>query len=504
MEVPGEFKSDLPVIDIKNRYVPEVTQEAWEALTIKNQPPYLFRYGNQIVRLVSTENKTVTLELLDKNRLRHELARAAVFGNYEGENIKVFPPPSFIVDDMLADPNPPLPVLDRVVDAPIFSEDGQLQNRPGYCPSTRCYLNFNEVSMVRDLSMVPSDADIDRAKELLEELIGDFPFISQAERVHAIALYLSGFVRDKIPGPIPIYIIEAPTPGTGKTLLAQVLTYPATGRFLEAMSEGRNNDEMRKRITAKVMQSPTYVLIDNVRHQVAYSSLASVITSTVWEDRILGASRTVRLQMRGTWVITGNNPSLSSEISRRSVRIRLDTGQEQPWLRNPDGFRHPNLFAWVKENREHLIWAALVLVQNWIAKGKPTPTNIPTMGMFEDWCRVMGGILQANGIEGFLGNLNEMYTASDREVAVWRSFAEEWFKAFGSGEVGVAELYDLVLEKDIPIDLGSGLDRSQKIRLGINISKMRQRQFGSYRIVSVRQKNHAQRWILEPVRGYQS
>lgn len=499
MEIHREFVNDLPLIDIKNRFVPDVTREAWEALKAKNLPPYLFRYGDQIIRLVFNENGTVKIEPLDKSRLRHELARAAVFRYYEGEDLRVFQPPSSIVDDMLADPKPPLPVLERIVNAPIFSKDGQLQIHPGYCPSTRCYLNFNDASLIQDVPMIPSDADIARGKELTYEFIDDFSFTSHAERTHAMALYLSQFVREMILGPAPMYIIEAPSPGTGKTLLAQVLTYPATGFFLEAMSEGRNDEEMRKRITAKLMRSLTFVFIDNVRHQVAYSSLASAITSTFWEDRLLGASRTVRLQMKSTWVITGNNPSLSSEISRRSVRIRLDTGHEQPWLRKPEGFKHPNLLAWVKENRNQLIRAALILVQNWIAKGKPAPTNIPTLGMFEDWCRVMGGIFQANGIEGFLGNLHEMYTASDLGVAVWRSFVEEWFKSYGSDEVGVAELYDLVVDKDIPIELGPGLDRSQKIRLGLQLSKMRQRQFGNYWIVSAKQKNHTQRWKLEPV-----
>jgi hypothetical protein len=333
---------------------------------------------------------------------------------------------------------------------------------------------------------------------MIRELLYDFPFISESEFANAISLYMSRFVCGMISGPSPVNVIEAPSPGNGKTLLAQVLAYPSTGKIIEAMSEGRNDEEMRKRITAKLMNSPNFVFIDNVRNQIAYSSLAAAITAGVWEDRILGASRTVRVPVTSTWVITGNNPSLSSEMARRCVRIRLDTGREQPWLRDPSEFKHPDLLKWVTMNRGQLIWAGLVLVQNWIANGRPMPAN-KNMGMFEQWCQVMGGILETNGIKGFLDNMNDMYCASDIEISLWRSLTQAWWKAYGEAEVGAAELHQLVLEKDIAIELGSGNDRSQKIRLGIQLSNMRQRKFGRLRIVFAKQQNHSQKYRLEQV-----
>jgi hypothetical protein len=333
----------------------------------------------------------------------------------------------------------------------------------------------------------------------LGELLHDFPFIGESERCNAVSLLLLPFVRDMIIGPLPVYVVEAPSPGTGKTLLVLVLAFPSSGRLIEAMSEGRNDEEMRKRITAKLMNSPTHVFIDNVRNQIAYSSLASAITANRWEDRILGASKTIQLQVTCAWVITGNNPSLSSEMARRCVRIRMDTGCEQPWLRHDSAFRHPDLLGWTKERRGELIWAALVLIQNWISKGMPKPTKKRTMGMFEQWCHVMGGILEANGMHSFLDNLDEVYTESDMEISLWRSLTEAWWSEYETNAVGVADLYQLVLEKDIPIELGSGTERSQKIRLGIQISGKRQRQFGPYRIVYVSRKNHSHLWRLEKI-----
>jgi hypothetical protein len=450
---------------------------------------------------VNSEKGQIVIDRLDKNKLRHELARCAIFRTFKNDEFEISLPPPYVVEDMLAYPNYPLPRLSRIVSAPIFSKEGNLHLSPGYSPSTECYFNLDSRVQIPDVPMHPSNGDVSQAKEKIGELLHDFPFSGEPEMVHAVSLLLSPFVRSMISGPVPVYIIEAPSPGTGKTLLAQVLAYPSIGMLPEAMSEGRNDEEMRKRITAKMMRFPTYTLIDNIRNHIAYSSLASAITSTHWEDRILGASRTVRLRVMSTWVITGNNPSLSSEMARRCVRIRLDTGQEQPWLRNPEGFKHKNLLSWVKENRSRLIWAALVLIQNWVSKGKPSPADKPTMGMFEEWCQVMGGIFMVNGIEGFLGNLHELYTVSDLEVAVWRSFTKAWWQTFGPDEVGTADLYHLVHDKDIPIDIGSGSDHSQKIRLGKKISNMRQRKFGRLRIVFAKQQNHSQKYRLELVKG---
>jgi hypothetical protein len=280
-----------------------------------------------------------------------------------------------------------------------------------------------------------------------------------------------------------------------------MLAYPSTGRIIEAMSEVQSDGEMRKRLTAILMNSQAYVFIDNVNRKVAYSSLASVITAEQWEDRILGESRTVRLPVTSAFIITGNNPSLSSEMSRRCVRIRIDTGLEQPGRRKLSEFKHPKLSKWVEINRDQIIGSCLVLVQNWLSKGRPIPANNNNLGSFEEWCQVMGGILEVNGIQGFLSNLDDMRTAQDIEISVWRSFTEAWWQTFGPVEVGAAELYQLVLDKDIPIDLGSGSDHSKKIRIGKKTSKMCQRQFGQLRIVFAKQQNHSQKYSLEQVQG---
>jgi hypothetical protein len=262
------------------------------------------------------------------------------------------------------------------------------------------------------------------------------------------------------------------------------------------MTEGRDEDEWRKRITAAVRNGGSEILIDNVRRRLDSSTLSAAITAQFWEDRILGTSDTVRLPVRWAWIVTGNNPSLSSEITRRTVRIRLDAKSDRPWLRQD--FRHPDIRRWAAEHRAELVWAALTLAQNWLAKGRPHAPACPTFGMFEVWSEVMGGILAAAEIPGFLANLDEFYECSDVEGEGWRNFVTVWHRFCGEREVGVAELYTLAASEDAsaPIDLGDGGERSQKIRLGKALSAQRDRQFGAYRIVAGTTKSGAQMWRL--------
>ena len=177
------------------------------------------------------------------------------------------------------------------------------------------------------------------------------------------------------------------------------------------MTEARDEDEWRKRITAKLSQVPEVMFIDNLCHRLDSAALSAAITAAVWEDRFLGESRFVRLPVKAVWVATANNPQLSNELARRTVPINLDAGTERPWKGRD--FTHPDLLAWVSEQRSRLTWACLVLCRAWISED--CPTGSPTLGGFNEATGVAGGILDVAGVPGFLDNLDQLYEESDAE-----------------------------------------------------------------------------------------
>jgi putative DNA primase/helicase len=263
------------------------------------------------------------------------------------------------------------------------------------------------------------------------------------------------------------------------------------------MTEGRDEDEWRKRLTAKLRQLPTLLLIDNLRQELDSSALAAALTAPVWEDRVLGASDMVRLPVRCAWVATGNNPAVSHEIARRLVRIRLDARTDQPWRR--DGFRHPDLMVWVRAQRGRLVAACLTLCRAWIAAGRPRGTH--SLGSFEVWSQTLGGILQVAGVAGFLENLDEVIAASDSEGGAWRAFIQLWWDRFGTAEVSVSDLLGLAQSAEASLPISAKTEHSLRVSLGLAFRKLRDRAFRiSDRMIHLRacgMVHNSQRWKLE-------
>src|SRR2546425_1059933 len=254
------------------------------------------------------------------------------------------------------------------------------------------------------ISNNPLDTEVRNARDLLLiELLGDFPVDREASRANALAEMLLAFVREMIDGPTPLHLIDAPAPGTGKGLLADVVSIPATGRAAEVMAEGQDDEEWRKRITAVLMKGPTFIVLDNIARRLDSAALASALTGPVWKDRILGKTETATVPNRAVWLATGNNIVASNEIARRSLLIRIDARTDRPWQRKD--FRHRDLRTWVRENRDKIIHACLTLTQAWIAADKPAGDAM--LGSFEAWANTLGGILKTADVPGFLANAAE-------------------------------------------------------------------------------------------------
>lgn len=270
----------------------------------------------------------------------------------------------------------------------------------------------------------PTPDDVERArKAILQDFLGDFRFASDSDRAHAVVLLLQPLVRLMIRGLTPLFLVEAAIQGTGKTLLVKVIHIVITGQGPALMSEGGDNDEWRKRISSSLLAGNQFVIFDNVSQCLDSSAMAMALTSDVWTDRILGRLQNVALRVECTWVATGNNPQVSKENARRIVPIRLTADEERPEERG--GFLHPDLEEWTKANRGVLLSACYTLINHWIARGKPRGSK--DLGSYGPWAKVMGGILEAAGIPGFLENRHRFNSQADAE-SLELSFL---FKAIG-------------------------------------------------------------------------
>jgi hypothetical protein len=439
-------------IDATIKEFSHLTALAWDALVEVNEPERLFRHSNGAVRVDRDDLGDPLIVRLDETLMTYELTQFIKWSVKDANGAeRNWTPTARLVNNILAVPDMPLSVLRRVVTAPVFAADGTLQTIPGYHHHSQTYYAQTNGLCLESVSEQPTQNEIVHAKAVIHTLIGEFPFTSESEYAHAVSLMLLPFAYDLIDDLTPLHVIEAPDAGNGKTLLAEVLAFAST-LSPSLIAEVTSEEEWRKHLLSTIRNDPSYLIIDNVHGRLQSPSLASLITTRNLEGRDLGVSRNLRLSVHCAFVVTANNPVFTTEMMRRTVRIRLDAEVERPWER--DDFKIKSLKAWAFENRAELVWSALTLIQAWIAEGRPQ-WNGKKLGSFESWSGVMGGILETAGISGFLKNTQEFYAEADTERIAWNSFIAEWWHMYGDRAVTTAELYKAIKEKEI-LDLGKG------------------------------------------------
>jgi hypothetical protein len=475
-EIPGTGR---PVIQVTDHQLQDIYDDTWRVLLARNDPPCLFVSAGQLARLVNGEGGP-RIQFLDQSSAYGVVVRAADWMQERGGVLRASKAPKEVASDILSNPHPDLPALDAIVGSPVFDAEGHLLLDPGYHASARLWLHYNDEMRVHEVPSQPTEDQVAGAVTLLcEDLLVDFPFAAPSDLAHALAALILPFVRRMIPGPTPIHEIEAPTPGSGKGLIADVISIIALGRSCEVTTITKDEDEARKKLTAILSRGHPVVVFDNIRGALESAQLAAAITAEIWSDRILGKTQMVEFPNRAVWVMTANNPKLSLEIARRCVRIRLEPPEERPWERTK--FKHAPLRIWAKEHRQELIEAVLIICQSWIAAGRPPGTR--TLGSFEHWAATVGGILQHAGVTDFLQDTNEFYAAADLESGEWRALVQAWWEKYGGQPVGARELIALAEESDLlAFAYAAKSEQTQRARFGRALSDLRGRRFGDLQV----------------------
>lgn len=491
-------RASLPEIQVNNRQLRDIIADACRVVRQANaremssgRGPFLFLRGGSLVRMVAGQDGP-HIQQMDEAATYGLLTRVADWVRITDEVCSDVMPVKDVARDMLAYPDKSLPQLDSVVSTPVFGHDGKLISSPGYHQEDALWFHPTDKLKTQEVPERPSPEDIAAARTLLfDDLLVDFPFLNESDRAHAVAALFLPFVRRMITGCTPLHVIEAPTAGSGKGLLCNLISIIATGAVADGRTMSNQDDEARKMLTAELLKGRPIVLLDNLmdRKELSSPTLASVLTAESWTDRLLGQTSMVTIPNRALWLLTANNPRLSMEIARRCVRIRIDPRIDRPWRRS--GFKHTEIVEWAKENRGRLIHAVLVLVQAWIAAGRPMHRT--RLGSFEQWSGVVGGILDVAGITGFLGSLEELYELADSEGQRWREFTAAWWEAFKDETKNVGELNELCEQLDLMMSVrGDCSSKSQHTRLGKALLASRDRVFDGLRVdkVQVNSKKH--------------
>ncbi len=459
-EVPNEASDDgLPEIIVGSDQLREMTNQAIDALMrVESLTPSLFLQSARMVRVGHNEMKRPIVTQMGAPEVKEALTHAADYYRLKrtsttaGEHEKIpVSPPREIAEQILArqtqKPYLPFPSLEAIVEVPVIRPDGTILDQPGYDATTRLYYAPRAGMEACKIPLVPSQVEREAALALILETIGEFPYVDEADSANALALLLTPFLRPAIRRHIPLALLDAPKPGTGKGLFSDVVSIIATGASSAVLTMSDSEEELQKSITSLLIEGATIITIDNVTGRLQSKHLEAVLTADLWRGRILGQSKMVLVPQRATWLATGNNVKLGGDLVRRCYRIRLDPHVSRPWTRS--GFTHEDLAGWVTEQRGALIGALLTLARAWYAAGQPFAPSLPSMGTFTNWVKTVGSILAYAGVYGFLANQEKLYEEIDEESAQWEAFLQAWYHLFESAWIKIADIITVMNSTEI-------------------------------------------------------
>lgn len=267
-----------------------------------------------------------------------------------------------------------------------------------------------------------------------------FEFATALDEAVALAALL-GAVERKALDSAPGILVLAANQGTGKTTLARRLHVILTGRDLPTVTFPPNPEEARKTLLALLLASPAMVCFDNIPDGLTFrsESLAAIITSAIWSQRILGVSENVDVATNTTFVVTGNNLSLGRDELTRMLSIRLTTNTSAIGKRE---FKHPDVVGHALSNRAQILRDVVGIVSGYLKYGE----RIQPATRFQQWDRcVRQPLLWAGVTEDVAEVFDANEAASEERNATARGF-QLLREAFGDGKFTARMVIDRLIE----------------------------------------------------------
>jgi hypothetical protein len=268
------------------------------------------------------------------------------------------------------------------IDLPLFTPIGRLLARTGYDNETCLHL-----TLPRDADViVPTKPTADDVRAALAVLVGPWRAyrLTGPEDAGGLVSGVLAAVARPVLDLCPAYLLEASSPGAGKTKAATALGAVIEGRrpAVTPFAGTTTDDELRKRFVAGAIDGARFVAIDNCVGFLKSSVLAAVLTTGRISDRVLGQSRTVDAIVRSLVTLTANNASLESDLQRRTVAVRIDAGANPTHQSFP--FDPVNVAL---AERRRIAEAACVIWRAYFNAGAPDVVS-GDAGGFADWNRL--------------------------------------------------------------------------------------------------------------------
>jgi hypothetical protein len=384
--------------------------------------------------------------------------------------------------------------LKGVLSLPCMAPTGVPLLRSGYDVDHGVYLNVDdETDGHKGQCTNPTRADLVRALRIIWKPWSLFSFAQDHDRGAMLAAILTALSRPLI-NKAPGFLFTAPVQGSGKTNAARALNAlvtGGTGSGTIAFSAGNQFEtELGKLLLAMSLAGQTTLLIDNIEGTFNSTTLAKQITDDCLSGRVLGASTMHTDTLRLLVTLTGNNLQLGDDLVRRFLKIRIDTGVEDPQNR-AFAFDPPELAL---QMRRAIAEAAITLLHGFVDAGMPQ-TEIGTAG-FDQWSRMIRNAVlwvrnEGLDIEAGLGAVGDPATTILKTSAAEGGLLEPQrqllmaaFERFGENSFMAKDIHRIcinpsssddsicLLIQDAIVELLPDRSKCTIMRIGLQLSKL--------------------------------
>jgi hypothetical protein len=430
----------------------------------------LFQKAGQLVMVDRDGFKT-----LDRYALKFEIGKRIDIYGHDKNGGKVPTEVSLEIADMVLSSISTFKFrqVDAVLTLPCAAPGGELLVQPGYDPERRLFLKNGSRNHFQKNVSVSCEMLITALKTLWEPW-SKFEFATPHDRGAMLAAILTAISRPTL-GTAPGFLFDAPTQASGKTLAARAVNALITGKpgagMVPFRKDLQSDVELYKTLMSLSLRDGCVFQLDNLVGHFKSPTLAAHLTSGEISGRLLGGNQMYEGPARFFVTVTSNNGSLDRDLSRRFVRIRIDTKVPTPQSRKFSFL--PETVA--IEKRFAIADAALTLMKAFIDRGMPQ--YMTDHAGFAQWSQLIRGAvlwIQHEGLDqdSGIGPIDDPAHAlitppdtEDPELAARSMLLAALHRVYGTNEFKANEIASICAKHPDELDETQNLIRMAMVEL---------------------------------------
>jgi len=271
-----------------------------------------------------------------------------------------------------------IPEIKNISDCPVLVESNNTVEE---------VVGYHEPSKVYAKGAMPENMELDEAKKLIDDLLHDFKFVSQADKSRAFALLISPALLHGglVDARVPMFTIEGNSPGTGKGILANICAAIYNRTFENITNKSGGVGSFDESLGSALYGGKGLTLFDNFRGRLDSQRLESMLTEDHVQVRIPHRDSIKVNVTRNIFVLTSNGVEFTEDLGRRIMTIKLE---KQP---SNYPFVHDDFPGHVKKNQPKYLGAVFTIIKHWYCQGaKTSGAKLPS---FTPWVKVVDYIV---------------------------------------------------------------------------------------------------------------